>query len=1055
MSRSNGRNDLVSQGALSPGVVPKVSEGNLESYLARFRLDAFRPGQKEVISAVLAGEDCLCVMPTGGGKSLCYQLPALVLDGLTLVVSPLIALMKDQVDQLQALGLPATFVNSTLAIAEQYARLEKMAVGRYRLVYVVPERFRSARFLEAIRRVGVKLLAVDEAHCISEWGHDFRPDYSRLGVFRRQFGNPTTIALTATATDAVRRDIVEQLHLTNPRTLVTGFARPNLFYEVWSPRSEREKATMLVRFLRETPGSGIVYASTRKKTEEVAERIANELGRSSVAYHAGLLPERRRSAQEAFMRGRVEIVAATTAFGMGIDKADVRFVVHYNMPGSLEAYYQEAGRAGRDGKPSRCLLLYNAADRWVQEFFIDTAYTAREMVARQYKSQKIPNQDPIELTQQEIKERLSLPIGAEGVGTCEQLLESAGVLERLIASQNRAAVRLDSDLPTLVDLLPKQAKVRRRVIRAVEELVGTRRNEMVYFHPRELCDRGELDHGSVTRALLELNKLEAFTYVPPFRGRAIRMLRRDVPFGALDIDFDTLERRKAAEYDKLNQVMYFAVSERCRQREILEYFGDKASRPCDHCDNCRCSRPGARAGAGSGDPRTTGWGDPRTTGRGDARTTHADPNAAHDEADATRHAAVDERLVEAVRIVLSGVARTQIRLTVGCGKNLLAQMLCGSASARMSKLGLDELSTFGLLGHLTQPEVATLVDALVATGHLEQVDFEPRRPIIQLTPLGSDVMKGTVELTAAPPIPAELRRKIRGERPGTRGDAGRGASGEVSPTTGPISPGPGETDVPQVDADLLVALKTWRQKVAYQANLPPHYVLPNATIEELARWRPNCPDALLAVKGIGPAKLERYGEALLALVGRYVGQAVEAPGAEGNRAETPAWPDGSSNKPFAPEGVSTRWDEPEVEEAQDGRPSGDTDQGTPYPPVGPSEVRVPAGAAPGSVPPDARPSHYWTWRLLSAGFPLDECQAIRGIGRDAVLDHLVRAVEEGWPVRAEWCLSAELLEALRRAVGSERSPDVRSLLSRLPPGTRAGEVELFLRCRRGSEGVKG
>ena len=209
--------------------------------MPRFGLSSFRQGQKEVISTVLAGQDCLCVMPTGGGKSLCYQLPALALDGLTLVVSPLIALMKDQVDQLQSLGLPVSFVNSTLPTAEQYARLDRMAAGEFRLVYVAPERFRSGRFCDAVRAAGVKLLAVDEAHCISEWGHDFRPDYARLGYFRRLLGNPPTLALTATATDRVRRDIIEQLALREPRTFITGFARPNLFYEVQTPRSERQK----------------------------------------------------------------------------------------------------------------------------------------------------------------------------------------------------------------------------------------------------------------------------------------------------------------------------------------------------------------------------------------------------------------------------------------------------------------------------------------------------------------------------------------------------------------------------------------------------------------------------------------------------------------------------------------------------------------------------------------------------------------------------------------------------------------------------------------------
>ncbi|MGE5754480.1 MAG: RecQ family ATP-dependent DNA helicase, partial [Planctomycetaceae bacterium] len=310
----------------------------------RFGLERFRPGQREVIEHVLCGRDVLCVMPTGGGKSLCYQLPALLLPGLALVVSPLIALMKDQVDALTQRGIRATLLNSTLDPAEQRARILEIEAGRYDLVYVAPERFRSARFVEAMARVRPVLLAVDEAHCISEWGHDFRPDYARIGLARRKLGSPACIALTATATDLVRRDIADQLDLRDPAQFVTGFDRPNLSYAVVEARRDAEKLAAVAEVLDRNPGPAIIYASSRARCEMIGQHLEHALRRSAVVYHAGLTREERTAAHERFMAGEAEIVVATNAFGMGVDKADIRSVIHFNMPGTLEAYYQEAGR---------------------------------------------------------------------------------------------------------------------------------------------------------------------------------------------------------------------------------------------------------------------------------------------------------------------------------------------------------------------------------------------------------------------------------------------------------------------------------------------------------------------------------------------------------------------------------------------------------------------------------------------------------------------------------------------------------------------------------------
>ena len=334
-----------------------------------FGFEDFLDGQEGVIEQILSGRDGSVVMPTGGGKSLCYQLPALCRGGVTLVVSPLIALMKDQVDALEERGVAVTLINSTLTWNEQKERLEGMKNGAYRLVYIAPERFRASSFMSALSDVRIEMVAIDEAHCLSQWGHDFRPDYMRLGKALEDMGRPQCVALTATATPIVREDIRGVLNLREPFESISGFERPNLSFTITPVEKVAQKYGRLKKVLAENK-TGIVYCATRKKVEEVAETI-HSWGLKCIAYHGGMSDQEREDTQNAFISREADIAVATNAFGMGIDRSDVRFVVHFEIPGSVEAYYQEAGRAGRDGEASVCELLFNYADTRTQEFFID------------------------------------------------------------------------------------------------------------------------------------------------------------------------------------------------------------------------------------------------------------------------------------------------------------------------------------------------------------------------------------------------------------------------------------------------------------------------------------------------------------------------------------------------------------------------------------------------------------------------------------------------------------------------------------------------------------
>src|SRR5205809_1900487 len=397
-----------------------------------FGYDQFRPLQREIIDDVLAGRDVFVLMPTGGGKSLCFQLPALMRDGLTIVVSPLIALMKDQVDALQTSGIPATYLNSTLDSQEATARWRGLHRGEYRMLYVAPERLMLETFLERALNWNIAQIAIDEAHCISEWGHDFRPEYRELKKLRTHLPEVPMMALTATATERVRSDIVQQLHLREPRCYVASFNRPNLTYRVVPKSAPYEQ---LLAFIESRPNdSGIIYCASRKSTDSLARNL-NEDGISAKPYHAGLTTEERTKHQESFLRDDVLVITATIAFGMGINKPNVRFVVHYDLPKNLESYYQETGRAGRDGLQSECLLLFSASDVAKQLHFIDEKSEKEARIARAQLQQMVHYAETRECRRATLLEYFGEKFLPQSCDSCDNCLQPRVTLDGTVHAQ--------------------------------------------------------------------------------------------------------------------------------------------------------------------------------------------------------------------------------------------------------------------------------------------------------------------------------------------------------------------------------------------------------------------------------------------------------------------------------------------------------------------------------------------------------------------------------------------------------------------------------------------
>jgi ATP-dependent DNA helicase RecQ len=554
---------------------------------ASFGYPAFRAGQESAVESVLMGHDTLVILPTGGGKSLCYQVPALLLPGLTVVVSPLISLMKDQVDALEAKGIAAAFINSTLTNGQVSDRMARAARGEIKMLYMAPERFDAGTTAEQLRRAGVSLLAIDEAHCISQWGHDFRPSYLRMRAVREALGDPPTIALTATATPTVRRDIARQLALRDPKVVITGFDRTNLSYSVLPARNDAGKDELLVQVLSDRPGLTVVYAATRRSVERIAGMLQRE-GISAAAYHAGLDDVQRHDVQESFMTEQVRVIVATNAFGMGIDKANVRAVVHHSMPGTLEAYYQEAGRAGRDGLPSEAILLHAFQDRFTHEYFIKGAYPERDLVQRVYSAlqRRADRTATISESPEEIAGWVAGKASARDIESSLRVLEQAGAIVKAQESASLARVQL----------LATPARIKRElagdgdaialgVLRALWRVGGDNLSLGAVIDVAALPS----GLGAPAEILDTLEALEARQFITVQRiGGGVTLTYPARELDAFRVDWPSLDRRREAELEKLEAVQRYAYAKSCRRAFVLRYFGDPAAgNSCSGCDNCQ------------------------------------------------------------------------------------------------------------------------------------------------------------------------------------------------------------------------------------------------------------------------------------------------------------------------------------------------------------------------------------------------------------------------------------------------------------------------------------
>ncbi|MBP8110572.1 MAG: RecQ family ATP-dependent DNA helicase, partial [Caldilineaceae bacterium] len=789
-----------------------------------FGFTQLRPAQTEIIAAVLRGESILAVLPTGAGKSLCYQLPALLLPQATLVISPLIALMKDQVESLPAAAqAKATFINSSLSDDEIQSRLAGVAQGNYKLIYAAPERLRQRSFLRALRDAGIGLFVVDEAHCVSMWGHDFRPDYLFIQEARHELGTPAALAMTATAPPRVRDEILDHIRQdveveggdrdrgagdVGAKVVSLDIFRFSLHLSALRFHNDDEKLAALLKFVGETPGSGIVYANSRRKCEALAIKLQG-MGVSAAAYHAGLAD--RGQVQDDFMAGRIRVVVATVAFGMGIDKSDIRFIAHFHPPRSLESYYQEAGRAGRDDKPAQCVLFYSNNDwsnlrRWgkADQLSVDFLVRVYNALATQVgvgtvEIGKIEGGDREEETGRQGEEETGYLLGAVNGRRLEQVVAADETTVRVAISQLERAGLLSRtfDVPQELEItLPAKAKPAppedadlRRILKALALKPG----KTAVFQSKDIANYMGWDLFETEGALLTWQSEGRFMVRGSKRAMLIEM-----PHHPLDVR-ERLERLQtntvALSQRRIDDIVGYATAESCRHGNISAHFGSVPRSTCTVCDNCTGIRP-------------------------DLPMPEEPAHPPPDDAD------IEPMIIDCL-----------ISLPKPVGRSGLARILAGSLRAPVQA---NECRHHGRLYTLGESTIMEYTDSLIEDSRLRQYE-RGGYPVLAAT------MRGRTEADTWLQEHPEL----------------------ASPTAGPAEPVEAE-EIPEEEAEtytgLQKALWLWRRRSADEQGQPAYVIMSNKTMLAIAEARPQSLEALGDIPGMGENRIEYYGGIILDLI---------------------------------------------------------------------------------------------------------------------------------------------------------------------------------------------